>query len=146
MIYVAYNLIYYKYNNKDLNKKNKEVDKIIKNYFGLQKYILPYSLQTTAELAKKLKCNINELRGEFIPDIKTIVSKCNNLLIFPTENNYIGWGIYLEYMLAKKYNLNIYVYNEKKNLIVKKFKIKSPNIKYETKDGINTIFYKKIIF
>lgn len=142
MIYIAYNLIFYKEkNNKNLEFKDK-ILKIVKDSFPDEEYILPYSQQTRNEIASKLKCPLDEVSGIFLNDLKPIISKCSKILVFPTENRYIGLGIYWEIMLAKKFKLDIFVYDQLNNKFTNKYEIKNINNNLHGKES--HIFYKEI--
>lgn len=142
MIYIAYNLIFYKEkNDKNLQFKDK-ILKIVKDNFPEEEYILPYSQQTRTEIAQKLKCSLNEISGQFLEDLKPVISKCSKILVFPTDNKYIGLGIYWEIMLAKKYNLEIFIYDQSSGKFTNKYNLKNLNNNIYGKES--HIFYKEI--
>lgn len=144
MIYIAYNLLFYKEKNtKTLEFKNK-VLALIESSFPKEEYILPYSQQNKNELVSKLKCSQDEITGQFLKDLKPIISKCSKVVVFPTNNRYIGLGIYWEIMLGIKYGLEIVIYNELNNSFTNKYKLKDVNNNITGKES--HIFYKEIEF
>ena len=129
--YIAFNLFYY-----TNEKYKKNIKNLIDHNFKNDTIIYPYSLNLDKDLYDKLKI---KKTGVFLIDIKNIIPKCERLIIFPTEKNYIGSGIYIEYHIAKKCNLEFLCYNKKENKFYKNFKI----IKAKNK---NFCFNKKIKF
>lgn len=134
MLYLAYNLFYYKKEETELFKK--KVKSIVQKHLDDKDIIYPYSKNTIKDLELKIK---SPLTGVFLKDIRIIIEKCDVLAILPTEENFIGFGIYCEYIIAKKNKLKIIAYNQKEKKFSSNFKI----LNFKNK---NLCFNKKIIF
>ena len=130
--YIAFNLFYYKNKEYKQNIKN-----LIHSNFKDDLIVYPYSLNSEKELHDILKI---KKTGVFLIDIKKIISKCESLIIFTTEKNYIGSGIYIEYLISKKFNLELLSYNKNKNKFCKNFNI------IEINKNKNFCFNKQIKF
>lgn len=144
MIFIAYNFFKYRsYTEKNLSYK-KFVIENINIHFPNESYVLPYSQYTVSELANVINCKISDLKGNFTDDLEFIMSRCHKLLFFPTDNLFIGSGMYLEICCAKKYNLPIFCYNKLQNKFTIDFELK--NSGFILDPVINNTFYKKVNF
>ena len=144
MIYIGYCLFLYKDNRGKYSSEQEEYLNIVKENFPGQEYLLPYSRQTRTEIAEKLKCDLKEISGEFMQDLKPIISRCKKMALFPTKDNYIGLGMYWEILMAQKYNLEIFIYNKEIKKFTSEFKINENNNNIYGDES--HIFYKKIQF
>jgi hypothetical protein len=144
MIYIAYPLFLYKDNKKKYINDQEVYINLVKQKFPNEDYLLPYSRQTRTEIAEKLKCDLKEISGQFMQDLKPIISRCHKIMLFPTKENYIGLGMYWEILIAKKFNLNVLIYNQDLEDFTNSFEIEDINNNIY---GIEShIFYKKIVF
>ena len=144
MIFIAYNFFKYKvYTKKNIEFKKFVLTKIKQN-FPNDDYLLPYSQYNKKELAEKLNCNTSSISGSFLDDLDFIMSKCNKLVFFPTNSSFIGSGVYLEIVTAKKNNIPIYGYDVNKDIFNQDFVIEPSN--FIESDTLINIFNKKIKF
>lgn len=144
MIYIGYSLFLYKDNRSKYLNEQEEYLNIVKQKFPGEEYLLPYSRQTRSEIAEKLKCDISEITGTFLKDLKPIISRCKKMVLFPTRENYIGLGMYWEILMAQKYSLEILMYNKEIKDFTSLFQMYDINNNIYGDEG--HIFYKKIKF
>ena len=144
MIFLGYNFLKYKFLTEENIKYRDWTISILNLYFPGEDYILPYSQYSRLGLVKKLQCEDNLIKGVFFKDLPIIMKYCNKLVFFPTEDNHIGSGVFIEINTAKKFNIPIYCYNKDKNNLVQSFDLQSINFYGDIILG--NVFYKKVIF
>lgn len=144
MVFIAYNFFRYKYHSEENINFRKLVVDTVKKKFPDQKYILPYSQYSRQGLMDLLECGEMEITGTFANDIEYIVSRCSNLVFFPTEDNNIGSGVFFEITFGKKNGIPCYCYNHKTADITLNYELIAND--YLSDAGLNSIFYKKVVF
>jgi len=144
MIFLAYNFLRYKFSTDENFKYRDWVISTINYHFPEEDYLLPYSQYSRINLVKKLKCEDSLIKGVFFKDLPIIMRYCKKLACFPTEDNYIGSGMFIEMNAGKKFNLPVYCYNKDIKNFSQSFELKSTKLYGDRQLG--NLFYKKVIF